>query len=93
MVLCAEGFDRDVKNYRKEAVKGALLGLVTTVASLGAVSIYNVPARSTLDTWIAVLDSQNDRIVYFNHLSNEISPVNMPGMVRQFDKLTKGLNK
>lgn len=29
----------------------------------------------------------------FNLVSNEISPVNMPGMVRQFDKLTKGLNK
>ena len=93
IVLFAQGFERDAKNFRKEAVKGALLGLVTGIATLGAVTVTNVPSRNTLDTWMAVIDSESDRIVFFNHLVTETSPTTPPQVVRHVEHLTKRLCK
>lgn len=91
IIIYAQGFDRDAKNYRKEALKSTFIGIATTIATLGMVTLYPVPERYNLDTWIAVLDAENDKIVYFRHVNREASPTNASHVMRQVNKLTRGL--
>lgn len=89
IVLLANGFDRDVKNYRKAATKSIILGVITTIATLGTVTLYTVPERYELNTCIAIYDSQTDRMIYFDRLVREASPTLPAHVQRQVAKLVK----
>jgi len=90
-ILFAQGFERDRKNYRKAMAAGLVLGIVSAIISFGSASVYSIPDRYRLDTWIAVLDSVEDKVVYINRRSNEASPVSPMQVERELKKLTKDL--
>lgn len=64
--VLAEGFTRDRGNYGKALAVGIGLALVTTVATMGTVTAYSVPYKSATQVWMAVVDSENDKIVFYN---------------------------
>lgn len=93
VVLFAHGFDRDAKNYAKGIAAGVLMAAFTTVLTAGMFTTYMLPFRSKLETWIAVFDSVEDKIIFYNHIEEEASPTRWNHVERQLKRLTKRLIK
>jgi hypothetical protein len=66
VVVFANGFSRSRKNYVEAMATGLGIGILTTVISMGAVTTYIVPYKGMLNTWIGIIDAENDCFVYFN---------------------------
>lgn len=76
MLLFADGMTRDKSGYVKDAVKGAVLGVVIAIVTLGTIIPYNVPLAYSSGIYAAVLDSQTDRVVFYSVSGpNETNPL------------------
>ena len=93
IVLYANGFDRDPKNYGKEVFKGVFLSILTVAVTLGSAAAYFIPQKSLLNTWIAIFDSETDRVIYFNRLSEEVNPCKATDVDRHIRRLCKPISK
>lgn len=93
LVVFSHGFDRDARNYRKAVVRGTVIGLIVTVATLGMFTMYETPMRYLLDSTVAIVDSETDEIIYFNHDAREASPTREAHVEAQFEKLIKKFRK
>lgn len=93
MVVFSRGFDRDARNFRKAVVRETVIGLIVTVATLGMFTMYETPMRYLLDSTVAIVDSETDEIIYFNHDAREASPTREAHVEAQFEKLIKKFRK
>ena len=66
LVLYADGTSRDVGDYIGNAAFGIGLGILTTILTMGMVTLYTYPTPHVSFMYAAVLDSQTDRIVFYN---------------------------
>ena len=83
LLLFAEGMTRDTKGYVKEAAAGLLLGLATAILTMGAVSVYSTPEAYESQVCAAVLDAQDDRVVFYNMSRPQERHPLRPGHVRR----------
>lgn len=88
--VLAEGFTRDRGNYGKAVAMGLGLALVTTVATMGMATAYSVPYKSATQVWMTVVDSENDKIVFYNSQSREDSE---PAKEKHIDALISRMLK
>ena len=66
LLIYADGMSRDTKGFAKEVAKGVLLGVATAVLTMGAMSVYGTPVSSVSHIYVAILDSETDRVVFYN---------------------------
>ena len=66
LLIYADGMTRDTKGFAKEVAKGVLLGVATAVLTMGAMSVYGTPVSSVSHIYVAILDSETDRVVFYN---------------------------
>jgi hypothetical protein len=95
LLVYTEGMKRDMRGYAKEVVKGAFLGIVTAIISLGTVTYYSVPIASTAHIRVALLDGQEDRVVFYNRDTHEDEndPLDDRQMDRQLRRLLRNYLK
>lgn len=68
---------------------GVLTSVLTAVVSMGTVTAYNYPVMYLLETRIAVLDSENDCIIYFDCTGGEASPLREKHVRKETRKIVK----
>jgi len=66
LLIYADGMSRDPKGFAKEVAKGVLLGVATAVLTMGAMSVYGTSVSSVSHIYVAILDSETDRVVFYN---------------------------
>ena len=66
LLIYADGMTRDTKGFAKEVAKGVLLGVATAVLTMGTMSVYGTPVSSVSHIYVAILDSETDRVVFYN---------------------------
>ena len=66
LLIYADGMTRDSKGFAKEVAKGVLLGVATAVLTMGAMSVYGTSLSSVSHIYVAILDSETDRVVFYN---------------------------
>ena len=66
LLIYADGMTRDSKGFAKEVAKGVLLGVATAVLTMGAMSVYGTSVSSVSHIYVAILDSETDRVVFYN---------------------------
>lgn len=93
MVVYATGFDRDPKGYMREVLRDTFISVFSAVLTMGSVVTYGSSSRYRLSTWVAVLDSQEDRVVYMDCIDKEASPVMEQHVRKQVRKLGRHLKK
>ena len=66
LLIYADGMSRDTKGFAKEVAKDVLLGVATAVLTMGAMSVYGTSVSSVSHIYVAILDSETDRVVFYN---------------------------
>ena len=66
LLIYADGMSRDTKGFAKEVAKGVLLGVATAVLTMGAMSVYGTSVSCVSHIYVAILDSETDRVVFYN---------------------------
>ena len=66
LLIYADGMSRDTKGFAKEVAKGVLLGVATAVLTMGTMSVYGTSVSSVSHIYVAILDSETDRVVFYN---------------------------
>ena len=90
LILYAKGMTRDVKGYRKDAVKGALITVATAVLTLGTAVVVATADRYSSQITAAVLDAETDRVVFINKIEPEQNdPLHADPVRKQLRKLLK----
>ena len=90
LIILSQGMTRDRKGYVKEAVKGAVMGIATAILSLGMVSVYSAPIRNVSHIYVAIIDSEEDRLVFYNKSTpQESDPFKPESVRRQLAKVLK----
>ena len=80
LIVVGEGMTRSAKNFRKQVFAGVAIGVITTILSLGTVTYTMEVMRHSSSIWTAVIDSQEDRIIFYGASEGrEISPVDEKG--------------
>ena len=89
LLICAYGMTRDIKGYAKDVAKGLLVGIATAVLTMGAASMYGIPVNYYSNIYAAILDSETDRIVFYNLHGQgaEINPIQPVPVMRQLDSI------
>lgn len=93
LVVLGGGFERDQRGYRKAMLGGLVGAVISTVLSLGTYTAINVPNKYFLETWVAVLDSETDRVIFFNHIGEEASPINPVHVMKHVGKHSERFRK
>ena len=70
LLIYASGMTRDKKGYAKEVTKNFIIGAAAAILTMGTMSVYGMPANSASFISVAILDSEMDRIAFYE-LSNE----------------------
>jgi len=66
LLIYADGMTRDTKGFAKEVAKGVLLGVATAVLTMGTMSVYGTSVSCVSHIYVAILDSETDRVVFYN---------------------------
>ena len=66
LLIYADGMTRDSKGFAKEVAKGVLLGVATAVLTMGTMSVYGTSVSCVSHIYVAILDSETDRVVFYN---------------------------
>ena len=93
LLLYSVGMTRDKKGYRKSLAKGAALGIVTAILTLGTFTTYSVPSIAFSGIYAAVLDSETNRIVFYNFNEAEQNPLAPGPVYSQVKEIFKDLEK
>lgn len=67
LLLYADGMSRDHGDYVKKTVLGTFVSVVVAVATLGMIVPYAVPTAYSSAMYAAVLDSETNRVVFYNY--------------------------
>lgn len=81
VVVFANGYTRDKKDYRKKVALGIGMAVLTTVATGGMATSYSLPVKNSMHTWIAIIDSENDRFVFLDSLLEQDTDPTKPAHV------------
>lgn len=71
LLVYADGMTRNRKSVIKNAVLGAALGILTAIVTMGTVYLYTYADAYVSSVYVAVLDSETDRVVFYNCAANE----------------------
>ena len=94
LLLFADGVSRDVGDYIGKTALGVGLAIVTAVLTMGMVSVYTYPTPAVSLMYAAVLDSQTDRIVFYNLREYEdLNTTSEKSVRRQLSRLLKDFRK
>ena len=94
LVLYADGVSRDVGDYVGKAAFGLGLAIFTAIITLGTVSVYTYPTPAISVMYAAVLDSQTDRIVFYNLREYEdLETTSEKSVRKQLSRLLKDFRK
>ena len=94
LLLYADGVSRDVGDYIGKAAFGIGLGILTTILTMGMVSFYTYPTPAVSLMYAAVLDSQTDRIVFYNLREYEdLNTTSEKSVRKQLSRLLKDFRK
>ena len=84
IAVFSSGFTRDPKNYSKELTKSFLLGLVSTIVSLGTVTYIEEANKYGSNVYLMIFDAENNKIVYFGRsVPSEANPLKEKTVCRQ----------
>ena len=94
LFIFTEGMMRDMKGYAKEAALSAVLSIASVAAAVflgGGAAVTSMPKVAANHIHAIVLDSQIDRIVYFNRdfRDEDIHPLNAEEVDRQLRRVFK----
>ena len=88
IVLFENGMVRDPKGIYKDMAVSATVAIIVAIISLGTIIMYSVPYTNISDVTLAVLDSQTDKIVFYNANSSEdTDPLNEKALSYQLKSL------
>lgn len=88
LLIYADGMSRDTKGYAKEVAKDVLLGVATAVLTMGMASVYGTSTYCVSHIYAAILDSETDRIVFYNmSVPSESHPLKPKPVRRQLDDI------
>ena len=94
LLLFAQGRTRDIKGSRKDLAKGVLVTVATAILTLGTAVAVVTPEKYSSQVMAAVLDSETDRIVFFNATTpQETDPLNPGPVHEQIAKILKDFLK
>lgn len=94
IVVFAEGFSRDSKGYMKDVLLGVAITAVTMLVSFGTVAVTNIPYKSALDMYLAVIDSQENCIVYYKCRAGEdLEPTRRSNVGEMVERLVRPFRK
>ena len=94
LLLIGDGVSRDVGEYIGKTALGVGLAIVTAVLTMGMVSVYTYPTPAVSLMYAAVLDSQTDRIVFYNLREYEdLNTTSEKSVRRQLSRLLKDFRK
>ena len=94
LLIYADGMSRDTKGFAKEVAKGVLLGVATAVLTMGAMSVYGTPVSSVSHIYVAILDSETDRVVFYNSsVPQESHPLKHNSVRMQLEDIFKDFLK
>ena len=94
LLLFADGVSRDVGDYIGKAALGMGLGILTAILTMGMVSVYTYPTPAVSLMYAAVLDSETDRIVFYNLREYEdLNTTSEKSVRRQLSHLLKDFRK
>ena len=94
LLLIGDGVSRDVGDYIGKTALGVGLAIVTAVLTMGMVSVYTYPTPAVSLMYAAVLDSQTDRIVFYNLREYEdLNTTSEKSIRRQLSRLLKDFRK
>lgn len=88
------GYFIDRKTYVKRMVLGLTLGVASAILSMGTVVAYAIPYRGVINSWIAIADSESNKLVFFNSGVNTYgSQLGRKAVKRQVKYMLKPLKK
>ena len=88
----SNGFMMDNKNYAKIVAVDALATILSIV--LGGVGLYSTPMKNYFTVWTAVVDSESERIVFFNTgIADGGNPTKPQHVQKTVDHLFKDFSK
>ncbi|MBP5571900.1 MAG: hypothetical protein J6X39_04460 [Bacteroidales bacterium] len=92
LLLFEDGTVRDPKGVYKEVAVSAAIAILVAVITLGSIIMYSVPIANISNVYIAVIDSQEDNVVFYNmgH-SDDTDPLNERALKSQLKGLYKKL--
>ena len=93
MIPFSEGFTRDKSNWSKGVAKGTAIAVLTTVLTLGMVSVYSFPLKFKSDIYVAIWDSETRQFVFYNKSEKEADPTNEKHVTKQIDKIMKAFRR
>ena len=94
LLIYADGMSRDARGYAKDVAKDVLLGVASAIFSMGTAFVYSSSAYCVSHIYAAVLDSETDRIVFYNSsLPEESHPLKPNPVRKQLEKVLKDFLK
>lgn len=93
LIAFSEGFTRDKSNWSKGIARGTAIAVLTTVLTLGMVSVYSFPLKFKSDIYVAIWDSETSQIVFYNKSLKEADPTNEKHVTKQIDKIMKAYRR
>lgn len=94
LLIYADGMSRDTKGYAKEVAKDVLLGVATAVLTMGTMSVYGTSVFCVSHIYVAILDSDTDRVVFYNSsVPRESHPLKPNPVRKQLEDVFKDFLK
>ena len=93
LILVSEGMKRDIHRYRAKLALGIAMAVITAVISFGSLIYEDIPVKHTSHVWAALIDSAEDRLVFFDSVEWEMDPVNARRVKKQVANLMKDFPK
>ena len=94
LLIYADGMSRDTKGYAKEVAKDVLLGVATAVLTMGTMSVYGTSVYCVSHIYVAILDSDTDRVVFYNSsVPRESHPLKPNPVRKQLEDVFKDFLK
>jgi len=94
LLIYADGMSRDTKGYAKEVAKDVLLGVATAVLTMGTMSVYGTSVYCVSHIYVAILDSDTDRVVFYNSsVPRESHPLKPNSVRKQLEDVFKDFLK
>ncbi len=87
LLLVSDGMKRDMHNYRKMLAAGIAMTVVTAILSFGTMVYENYPMKYSSVVCAALIDSQEDKLVFFNKEDWEADPVKLKHVKRQVARM------
>lgn len=90
VLVYSDGFTRDIKNYRKSVAKDVFLAVVTTVVSLGTITMIGSSYKYGSHVYLMVVDAAEDRVIYYDKsIPEEANPLSQKSINRQVAAIKK----